>query len=83
MTGKQKEEVPLNSIHKAKQKQNAVTTANPVSAKPPKPTRSPDTEPQLNYVSDNEDEDDREDDEATVKQSNCSSSSPRVVDNDD
>ena len=77
MTGNQKIKVPLNSVQKSKQKHKASIKANPVVAEPLQNTQAPTPEPYPNYVSDSKDEEDSEDDEATVKRSNCSRS-PRT-----
>ena len=82
LTGNQKDKVPLNSVQKAKQKQKTSVKANPVVGKSPQNTRAPTPEPQPNYLSDSKYEENSEDDEATVKQSNCSRS-PRTADDDD
>ena len=82
MTGNQKDKVPLNSVQKAKQKQKTSVKANPVVGKSPQNTRAPTPEPQPNYLSDSKYEEDSEDNEATVKQSNCSRS-PRTVNDED
>ena len=82
LTGVQKDEVPLNSVQKSKQEHKASVRANPVVAEPPQNTRAPTPEPHPNYASDSKDEEDSEDNEATVKQSNCSRI-PRTTDDED
>ena len=77
LTGNQKDKIPLNSVQKSKQKHKALVKATPVVAEPPQNMRAPTPELQPNYVSDSKDEEDSEDDEATVKRSNCSRS-PRT-----
>ena len=67
LTGNQKDKVPLNSVQKAKQKHKASVKADPVVAEPPQNMWAPTPEPQPNYVSDSEDEENSEDNEATVK----------------
>ena len=82
LTGNQKNKVPLNSAQEATQKHNASIKANPVVAEPPQTARAPALDPQPNYVSDSKDEEDAEDDDATVKRFNCSHSLRTARDND-
>ena len=81
LTGNPRSKLPLTSVQEAKQKHKASAKANPVTAKPPQATQAPAPDPQPNYMSDNEDEEDANDG-ATVKRSNCSHSPRTTCDED-